>query len=75
LNSGKRIKHFALCSDIPILLCTGYSETVTEAKASEIGIKGMLTQPVSMADMALAVRGAPGLFFYLIPFLFKSDEK
>ncbi len=42
--------------DIPILLCTGYSGTVSETKALDMGIQGLLTKPVSMRDLALGIR-------------------
>ena len=41
--------------DIPILLCTGFSETISEQKASSIGIKGFLLKLV-MKDFALKIR-------------------
>ena len=42
--------------DIPILLCTGYSRTVTEAKALDMGIRALLAKPVSMKELDRAVR-------------------
>ncbi|MBF0242406.1 MAG: response regulator [Desulfamplus sp.] len=44
--------------DIPIIVLTGYSEKLSPQKAQEIGIKGYLMKPVSLADLADAVRGA-----------------
>jgi len=41
---------------IPIILCTGFSEQVNEAKAKEIGIKGFLMKPVVKSDLAHMVR-------------------
>lgn len=35
-------------SEIPIILCTGYSEQVDEKKAKELGIKGFLTKPIDL---------------------------
>jgi FixJ family two-component response regulator len=32
--------------DIPILLCTGHSDTVDEKKAKRIGIKGFAMKPL-----------------------------
>ena len=43
-------------SDIPIVLCTGYSELVTEQKAKELGIREFLMKPFSLKDMAGTVR-------------------
>ncbi|MBF0381967.1 MAG: PAS domain S-box protein [Magnetococcales bacterium] len=42
--------------DIPIFLCTGYSEQVTEESAAEAGFKGFFLKPVSMADLSKAVK-------------------
>ena len=43
-------------SDIPVLLCTGFSETMSEEKASSIGIKGFLFKPIVMKDLAQKIR-------------------
>jgi DNA-binding NtrC family response regulator len=43
-------------SDIPILLCTGYSEIISEKKATSLGIKGFLIKPIVMKDLASKVR-------------------
>lgn len=42
--------------DIPIILCTGYSDLITEEKAREMGIRQFLMKPLSMRDLAQAVR-------------------
>ncbi len=42
--------------DIPILLCTGFSETMSEEKAASIGIKGFLLKPIVMRDLAQKMR-------------------
>lgn|GEM_PF-1350487 len=42
--------------DIPIILCTGFSELMTEEKAVALGVKGFLTKPVSVRDFAKVVR-------------------
>ena len=42
--------------DIPILLCTGFSDTMSEQKAASIGIKGFLLKPIIMKDIALKIR-------------------
>jgi PAS domain S-box-containing protein len=44
--------------DIPIVLCTGYSEMINEEKARNIGAHGYIMKPVNRADLAKAVRGA-----------------
>ena len=42
--------------DIPILLCTGFSETMSEEKATSLGIKGFLFKPIVMKDLAQKIR-------------------
>jgi PAS domain S-box-containing protein len=39
----------------PIILCTGFSETLDENKVKSLGINELLMKPVSMRDMAAAV--------------------
>jgi len=43
-------------SDIPVLLCTGFSETMSEEKATSLGIKGFLLKPIVMKDLAQKIR-------------------
>jgi DNA-binding NtrC family response regulator len=43
---------------IPIILCTGYSETVSQERASQIGIKGFLMKPIAKDELAQAIRRA-----------------
>ncbi len=42
----------------PIILCTGFSETMTEEKALEIGITSYLMKPLVMRTLATTVRAA-----------------
>lgn len=42
--------------DIPIILCTGFSHTMTEEKAKAIGIRAFLMKPLGRRDLALAIR-------------------
>ena len=42
--------------DIPIILCTGYSEIISEEKAQDIGIRQFIMKPLYMRDMARAIR-------------------
>jgi two-component system, cell cycle sensor histidine kinase and response regulator CckA len=46
----------SLRPDLPSILCTGYSETITEDRAHKIGICRFLMKPVSTTDFAVAVR-------------------
>jgi len=42
--------------DIPIILCTGFSDAITEEKAKAIGTLEYTMKPVVKSDMARAVR-------------------
>ncbi|MDA3790280.1 MAG: PAS domain S-box protein [Desulfobacula sp.] len=41
---------------IPVLLCTGFSENMSEEKAASLGIKGFLFKPIVMKDLAQKIR-------------------
>ena len=43
-------------ADIPIILCTGFSEMITEEKAMSIGIRRFMMKPLYMKDLAKAIR-------------------
>ena len=42
--------------DLPIILCTGYSSQVSEAKAKSYGIKGFVMKPLAKRDIADLIR-------------------
>ncbi len=42
--------------DIPIIICTGYSEKMSREQAETSGIKAYLMKPLKISDMAQAVR-------------------
>jgi PAS domain S-box-containing protein len=46
----------AIKQDIPVILCTGYSKKISEAAASEIGIKAFIYKPIVKADLSKTVR-------------------
>lgn len=46
-----RIRH-----DIPIILCTGYSEVITEEKAKAMGIREFVMKPIVTRDIAETIR-------------------
>lgn len=46
----------ALRPDIPIILCTGFSDLVDEKKAGSVGVRKLLMKPVTRKELALAVR-------------------
>ncbi len=43
-------------SDVPIILCTGYSEKITPAKAKALGIKEVVLKPAVVEEIARTVR-------------------
>jgi PAS domain S-box-containing protein len=43
-------------SDIPVILCTGYSERISAEKAQRIGIKEFVLKPIVMSELATTVR-------------------
>jgi CheY-like chemotaxis protein len=42
--------------DIPIILCTGFSEKIDEKKAKAIGVADYIEKPLDMLDYAVKVR-------------------
>jgi CheY-like chemotaxis protein len=46
--------------ELPILLCTGFSERMTEAAAMEVGVKGFIMKPITVAEIARKIRKALG---------------
>ena len=49
-------KLLRLRPDIPIILCTGFSEQINEEKAKEKGIRAFLMKPIIMHEMANSIR-------------------
>jgi len=47
---------FKLRSDIPVILCTGYSEHINEDKAKRIGIRAFMGKPVVLSEFACTIR-------------------
>ncbi len=43
-------------ADIPIILCTGFSEKINEERARELGVRGYLMKPVVKREMAEMIR-------------------
>ncbi|MFZ7126306.1 MAG: PAS domain S-box protein [Desulfobacterales bacterium] len=41
---------------LPVVLCTGYSNRMTEARAAELGISALVMKPITQKDLALIVR-------------------
>lgn len=44
--------------DIPIIICTGYSERISQETAEKMNIKGLLSKPVEKQTLAIAIRKA-----------------
>ncbi len=42
--------------DMPIILCTGFSEMMNEEKANSLGIRAFIMKPVNRTDLAESVR-------------------
>jgi PAS domain S-box-containing protein len=51
--AGKLMK---IRADIPVILCTGYSERISQEKAHAIGIKEFVLKPIVMSALAVTVR-------------------
>jgi PAS domain S-box-containing protein len=48
----------AIRPDMPVILCTGYSEIMTEEKAKELGIRGYIMKPITRKDIQQVIRDA-----------------
>ncbi len=42
--------------DIPIIICTGFSEKISEDKAKTMGIRGYVMKPVVRSELAKKIR-------------------
>ena len=42
--------------DLPIVLCTGYSERIDDAGARAMGLAGLILKPVSITDLSRIIR-------------------
>ena len=49
---------FAKRPDVPIVLCTGFSESLSPDKALAVGITEFLKKPIIMRDLADVIRKA-----------------
>ncbi len=49
-------KILSLRPEVPIILCTGFSELINESVARENGIHGFLTKPIHVMDLARMLR-------------------
>lgn len=46
----------AINPDMPIIICTGYSDRLNQDKSYQIGVKAFLMKPVAMKDLSQTVR-------------------
>ncbi len=46
----------AVRKDMPVIICTGYSETMSSEKAKDAGIREFILKPVTKKEMAQAIR-------------------
>jgi CheY-like chemotaxis protein len=42
--------------DLPVILCTGFSEKINDEKAKSLGIQGLLMKPFILRDLAELIR-------------------
>jgi PAS domain S-box-containing protein len=58
--AGERLaeKLMDIRADIPVILCTGYSEKFTRKHASAMGVRSFLMKPLLMQDLANTVKQA-----------------
>jgi DNA-binding NtrC family response regulator len=49
-------KLLELRPELPVILCTGYSERMTEARAKQMGIKAFLMKPIIIQDLSTIIR-------------------
>ena len=42
--------------ELPIIICTGFSEHISPERIEKLGIKGFLMKPVTLRDLAVVVR-------------------
>ena len=46
----------AIRTDLPIILCTGYSEVIDETRVDDYGIKGFIMKPIARNEIAALIR-------------------
>jgi CheY-like chemotaxis protein len=47
----------AIRGDIPIILCTGFSDQTNARQSEEAGIRELLTKPYAILTLAKTIRG------------------
>ena len=57
MTGDQLAKHLiSIRADIPIIICTGFSERLNQEKAASIGVKGFLMKPIIKSELAKMVR-------------------
>jgi PAS domain S-box-containing protein len=57
MTGGMLAKEFmSIRPDIPIILCTGYSELITKEKAEAMGIRAFVMKPLVTRDLSTTIR-------------------
>jgi len=51
---AKKIK--AIRQDVPIIICSGYSQYISDKKLEEIGINAFVSKPMTMTDLSNVIR-------------------
>ncbi len=56
--TGEKLAHkiLEIRSNIPVILCTGFSELITEQRAKKLGISAYMMKPLVMRDLANTIR-------------------
>lgn len=56
--TGDRLAHeiLSIKKNVPVIICTGFSEKINEGQAASIGIKGFLMKPIVQSELAQMIR-------------------
>jgi signal transduction histidine kinase len=49
---------FRIRPDLPVILCTGFSEKITAESAQRLGLRGFIMKPIELRTLAQAIRRA-----------------
>jgi CheY-like chemotaxis protein len=54
------VKLMQIRPDIPIILCTGYNESISKERAKELGIRAFEMKPLVIRELASTIRRVMG---------------
>lgn len=56
--TGDKLAHAILSirPDIPIILCSGYSDRIDAEKAAALGVRKYIEKPLTMSDFLVSIR-------------------